>query len=217
MSSPLRGKETIAPKWHIQTVDPSTVLSDRTPSLSRRVFLLRTIAVAGGALALPMLSQRPALCAGLASSRARVSDPATPSATSVTVSATDLKQVTDNILCAGGCGKTVYVGEFADACPIATKMKLEAAGYLAQGMSPQQALDRFAADFGEGVLAAPPKSGFNLLLWLVPLVGLGLGGVGVARTLMNWKGADRSTAIPGPPGSDPAMRSRIDDEVGKGG
>jgi cytochrome c-type biogenesis protein CcmH len=126
----------------------------------------------------------------------------------------DLKEVTDSIMCEGGCGKTVYVGELTDACPIAAKMKLQAATYLAQGMTPPQVLDQFAADFGEGVLAAPTKSGFNLLAWLVPLVGLGVGGATVAAALANGRRVQTSIGQVAPE-TDPTMLSRIEDEVGK--
>lgn len=124
----------------------------------------------------------------------------------------DLREVTDNILCEGGCGKTVYLGELTDACPIATKMRVEAAALLAQGKTPEQTLDRFAAEFGEGVLASPTRSGFNLLAWLAPLAALGLGGTSIVVALRNWKRVQPAIEQVAPE-TDAAMLSRIDDEV----
>ena len=43
---------------------------------------------------------------------------------------------------------------------------------LAEGWSRERILDFFVDRYGEGVLAAPPKSGFNLVAWLVPPVGV---------------------------------------------
>jgi cytochrome c-type biogenesis protein CcmH len=40
---------------------------------------------------------------------------------------------------------------------------------LAEGWSSQQIRDFFVDSYGEDVLAEPPKSGFNLIAWLVPL------------------------------------------------
>ena len=43
---------------------------------------------------------------------------------------------------------------------------------LAQGASREEILKFFADRYGQGVLAAPPKSGINLLAWIVPIVGV---------------------------------------------
>jgi cytochrome c-type biogenesis protein CcmH len=176
-------------------------------SMSRRTFLIRSAAVAGGAAALPLLGQTPARC-----SPRVASSPADARPTPSNVSANDVKAVTDNILCEGGCGKTVYTGELTDACPIATQMKGEAVAYLAQGMTPPQVLDQFVADFGEGVLAAPTRSGFNLLAWLVPFAALGLGGASIAAAVTGWRHAQPSATAPAPE-TDAATLSRIDEEV----
>jgi cytochrome c-type biogenesis protein CcmH len=43
---------------------------------------------------------------------------------------------------------------------------------LAEGWSAQQIRDYFVDSYGEDVLAAPPKSGFNLIAWVVPIVAI---------------------------------------------
>lgn len=43
---------------------------------------------------------------------------------------------------------------------------------LAQGATRQEILDFFAARYGPQVLAAPPKSGLNLLAWVIPVVAV---------------------------------------------
>ena len=43
---------------------------------------------------------------------------------------------------------------------------------LAQGRSQDEILDFFAERYGPQVLAAPPKSGLNLLAWIVPVVAV---------------------------------------------
>lgn len=180
-------------------------------ALSRRTFLIRGIAVAGGAMAVPLITQKSASCAERSAESSPAPDQATTDA-SARVKEEDLREVTDSILCEGGCGKTVYTGELTDSCPIATQMRTEAVGYLAAGMDPQQALDRFVEDFGEGVLASPPKSGFNLLAWLIPLVGLGVGGVAIAEAASSWRKVQPVTEEVAEE-TDEGMLSRIDDEV----
>jgi len=60
-----------------------------------------------------------------------------------------------------------------------------------QGLSKHQVMDRMVAQFGEEVLAAPPKEGFNLLAWVVPAAVL-LGGGAVALDV-----ADEGVLPPG--------------------
>ena len=81
---------------------------------------------------------------------------------------------------------------------------------LAAGESPAEVRAYFVEKYGEWILLAPPKSGFNLLVWVVPFAGLGLGLVLVAVVLRRW-----SRKIPqGPPaGVDPALRERIRREM----
>ena len=48
---------------------------------------------------------------------------------------------------------------------------------LAAGESRQDILDFFVNRYGEDVLAAPPKSGFSLLVWTLPGVGIMSGAI----------------------------------------
>ncbi|MAU01347.1 MAG: hypothetical protein CL608_29755 [Anaerolineaceae bacterium] len=56
---------------------------------------------------------------------------------------------------------------------------------LAEGSSPEEVQAYFARQYGDGVLANPPKSGFNLILWLLPVVAVVLGGVFFTRFMRN--------------------------------
>jgi cytochrome c-type biogenesis protein CcmH len=52
---------------------------------------------------------------------------------------------------------------------------------LSEGSSPEEVQAYFARQYGDGVLANPPKEGFNLILWLSPVVAVVLGGVFFSR------------------------------------
>ncbi|WP_420628686.1 cytochrome c-type biogenesis protein [Candidatus Leptofilum sp.] len=52
---------------------------------------------------------------------------------------------------------------------------------LAEGQSPEEVQAYFARQYGDGVLANPPKQGFNLILWLLPVVAIVLGGFFFSR------------------------------------
>jgi cytochrome c-type biogenesis protein CcmH len=52
---------------------------------------------------------------------------------------------------------------------------------LSEGSTPEEVQAYFARQYGDGVLANPPKSGFSLILWLLPVVAVVLGGVFFTR------------------------------------
>lgn len=52
---------------------------------------------------------------------------------------------------------------------------------LSDGSTPEEVQAYFARQYGEGVLANPPKEGFNLILWLFPIAAVVLGGVFFSR------------------------------------
>jgi len=81
---------------------------------------------------------------------------------------------------------------------------------LAAGESPDQVRVYFVEKYGEWILLAPPKSGFNLLVWVVPFAGIGLGLVLVALVLRRWS---RTAPASAPSVMDPALRERIRREV----
>ncbi|MBI2856124.1 MAG: cytochrome c-type biogenesis protein CcmH [Chloroflexi bacterium] len=58
---------------------------------------------------------------------------------------------------------------------IAKQMRAMVREKLAQGESREDILQFFADRYGPGVLAEPPKHGFNLLVWVIPPVLLALG------------------------------------------
>ncbi len=70
---------------------------------------------------------------------------------------------------------------------------------LSQGSSRDEILDFFVGNYGPDILAAPPKSGFNLLAWVVPataIVAVVVVGLLVIRS-MTARGGGPAVAAPG--------------------
>ncbi len=97
--------------------------------------------------------------------------------------------------------------------PIARRMKAYIRARLAAGASGEEIKQELVDQFGSGVLAEPPKRGFDLLAWLLPLAGLVLGGVGVGIAAWAWsrRGAG---AVPDDP-LDPDLDRRVDEELAR--
>lgn len=60
---------------------------------------------------------------------------------------------------------------------LSTQMRLLVREKLAQGETREEILQFFVERYGETVLAAPVKSGFNLIVWITPVLVLFIGGI----------------------------------------
>ena len=81
---------------------------------------------------------------------------------------------------------------------------------LAAGETPEQVTAYFVEKYGTWILLAPPRHGFDLLVWVVPFVGLALGLVLVGLAMRRW--SRRSAAAP-LAAVDEATRERIRREM----
>jgi len=69
---------------------------------------------------------------------------------------------------------------------LATEMREAIRERLQRGESEEQIRAYFVSKYGEWVLLAPTRRGFNLVVWLLPFLGAGLGLVGVIWLLRRW-------------------------------
>jgi cytochrome c-type biogenesis protein CcmH len=75
----------------------------------------------------------------------------------------------------------VCPGETIDQAQVelARQMRTVVRERLAEGMTRDEVLQFFVDRYGESVLAAPPKEGFNLIAWIVPILAVVGGAVAV--------------------------------------
>ncbi len=98
------------------------------------------------------------------------------------------------------------------ASPIADRMRAFISARIAAGDSKQEIKDALVAEFGQAVLAAPPKEGFNLLAWLLPLALLAGGAIAVALMARRWRLSDKLSQSRVAP-LEPEAERRLDDEL----
>jgi cytochrome c-type biogenesis protein CcmH len=83
----------------------------------------------------------------------------------------------------------------------------------AAGWTSTRVKDTLVRQFGQEILSAPPKHGFDLLAWVVPGAVL-LGGAGVAGLLaLRWSRSRRGPPPPPECPLDPAVAARIDADL----
>ena len=99
---------------------------------------------------------------------------------------------------------------------LARQMRVLVREQLAEGWDRQRILDYFVDSYGEDVLAKPPKSGFNLIAWFVPLVAIAAALLLLAVVIVAMRRSSSVPPVPVGPGElelEPYL-SMVDSEVG---
>ena len=100
--------------------------------------------------------------------------------------------------------------------PIADRIRVFIRSRIDAGDTKSEIKRRLVSDFGEAVLAAPPAHGFNLLAWLLPLLGLAGSATVLAVLALGWRRQTRESAEPVEAGGsvlDPTLARRLDEEL----
>ena len=101
------------------------------------------------------------------------------------------------IHCQCGCNLDVYTCRTTDfACSVSPAMHSDVMGLVAGGHSAPEILAAFTAIYGEKVLMAPVRSGFNLVGYTVPFIALGTGAIVVAALMRRWKRTAVVSTVP---------------------
>jgi cytochrome c-type biogenesis protein CcmH len=101
--------------------------------------------------------------------------------------------------------------------PAARRLKVYIRARIAAGDTKSEIKAKLVDQFGPTILAVPPRKGFDLVAWLLPLAGLAVGVAAVGALAWRWsrgKGDEPpSGRTPGP--LDPALERRLDDELAR--
>lgn len=105
------------------------------------------------------------------------------------------------------CGTTLD----QSSSPAAQQIKRVIARGIAAGETKGEIKDRLVAEYGDAILAAPPRHGFGLLAWWLPIAGIVGAAVLVGAGAWRWsrarEPAPRAVTL------DPALERRLDDEL----
>ena len=89
--------------------------------------------------------------------------------------------------CDDKCGKVLI----NCTCSTADKNRKKFTKMLESGLTVDQIVQQQIEKYGETVLSAPTKNGFNLTAWVIPFGALMIGGVGLRRLLNGWVGKNK--------------------------
>lgn len=103
--------------------------------------------------------------------------------------------------------------------PIAERMRSFIRTRIAAGDTKSEIKAKLVDELGPGVLAAPPRRGFDLVAWIVPFVVLIASGVVVGVLAWRWSraSAEMADAASGirDEVDDPALKRRLDKELAR--
>lgn len=95
--------------------------------------------------------------------------------------------------CQCSCTLDVYTCRTTDfTCTVSPAMHRDVLSLVDGGYGAEEIIAAFESTYGERVLMAPKREGFNLVGYLAPFAALGTGGVLVALLIRHWGTAART-------------------------
>jgi cytochrome c-type biogenesis protein CcmH len=106
--------------------------------------------------------------------------------------------------------------------PVADQIKAFISRRIAAGDTKSEIKRRLVANFGPAILAAPPRHGFDLLAWLLPIAGVLAGAAVLGVLAWRWSrsrepapAAAASASTNGRGALDPELERRLDEELAR--
>ena len=122
---------------------------------------------------------------------------------------TSLGDVEDEVMCPV-CGTPL---ELASEAPQAERERALITRLVDDCQSKEQVKARLVAEFGDEVLALPDDEGFDLAAYLVPGLGLLIGGGAVAAAALGWRRTRRREPANGTAAPDSAASERLQSDL----
>ena len=115
--------------------------------------------------------------------------------------------------CDDKCGKVLI----NCTCSTSDKTRAKFSKMLESGLTVEQIIKMQVDEYGETVLSAPTKFGFNLTAWMTPFVALVAGGFGLRKVFQSWIGKKEGDDSPEMPVDEPEISEkyskRLKDEL----
>jgi cytochrome c-type biogenesis protein CcmH/NrfF len=125
---------------------------------------------------------------------------------------TTAKAIEGSVVCQCGCNMTVSACNH-EGCASKAEMEAMAEKEVASGKTSAAILQDFVLKYGTKVLATPPPHGFNLTVWILPILG-GMIGLGFVLALVRrWRRAHEPAATGEPAPIDPEIMAEMEEEM----
>lgn len=109
----------------------------------------------------------------------------------------DRDDLEHRVRCQCGCTLDVYTCRTTDfSCQVSPAMHRDIMALVEGGYDANEILDAFMQVYGERVLMAPTKEGFNMLAWILPGSAIAVGAVLLGAMIRRWHRARPLPAAP---------------------
>ena len=105
----------------------------------------------------------------------------------VSVYAVTSSEIETELMCDCGCGDMLV----NCTCERSEEMRAIITGMINEGKSKPQILGIFVSQFGEVILSSPPRKGFNLVAYGLPMTGFFFGSVVAVTMARRWRSSRR--------------------------
>ena len=130
-------------------------------------------------------------------------------------SALTRSEIEKNLICYACPGEPLNI----DRCSGGDQMRATIDSMLAEGKGKEEILAFFVERFGDEILTAPPKKGFNLVAYAAPFVGLVIGAAIASVLVGKWAAAGRrgvkDEELKADEPLDDEMQGKIEEELKK--
>ncbi|MDP2729459.1 MAG: cytochrome c-type biogenesis protein CcmH [Dehalococcoidales bacterium] len=109
------------------------------------------------------------------------------SASPVMANSVTVSDIDNELICQCGCTAVLSNCTHGE-CMVRDSMTTVIKQKIDDGQSKEQIVQFFVAQYGEQVLASPPKQGFNLVAWLLPFAAILAGGGVIYFAIRKWVG-----------------------------
>jgi cytochrome c-type biogenesis protein CcmH len=124
-----------------------------------------------------------------------------------------LTDIENDVMCVA-CHESLAVAQSPEAYSERSYVR----NLIGQGLTKKQIENQLVAQYGPAVLGEPPAHGFNLVVYVVPVLIVAGGIALLLVTIPRWRQRSRRVAAAQPPTArplDPADAQRLDDELAR--
>lgn len=118
--------------------------------------------------------------------------------------------------CACPCSLSIYTCRTTDfSCGISPQMHRDVLQLVEGGYSADEIIAAFVDTYGESVLMAPTKEGFNLVGYAMPFAAIAVGAVAIGALIRRWRQAEQAAGRAAAMPTSVAPAAATDDELAR--
>lgn len=181
---------------------------------TRRAFLTRAAATVPLALAAPaLLRAQPSSAVNMAGDFYLPVRPAPKPGAVALLDGDAINTLERTLACPCPCTLDIYTCRTTDVtCTNSPAVHRDVVRMVDGGYSGDEIVAELTDVYGERILMAPRKAGFNLVAWFFPFVAIGTGAVAIAVLLRSWRNNARAAATLMADGTVRPIRAQGTDE-----